>query len=87
MLSGRYVLHPTHFGKRCRERGLNVDDVKHAIERAQGCVPYAGRDSAEEGTNWRVTGPSVDGDTIAVGIEAYQVGQDQWALLITLFEV
>jgi hypothetical protein len=65
MRQGRYLVHPTHFGKRCRERGLSLNDVKHAVERATGCAPYAGREPTQEGTNWRVTGPSIDGDAIA----------------------
>lgn len=87
MRQGRYLVHPLHFGKRCRERGMNIEDVKHAIERAQGCAPYVGRDPTAEGTNWRVSGPSIDSGAIAVGVEAHQIGSDQWVLLITLFEV
>jgi hypothetical protein len=87
MRQGRYLLHASHFGKRCRERGLNIDDVKNAIEHASRCEPYVGRAPTMDGTNWRVTGPSVDGDTIAVGVEAFEDPQGRAVLLITLFEV
>lgn len=84
---GRYLLHEPHFGKRCRERGLNIDDVKHAIEHATSCTPYADRASTQDGTNWRVCGPSIDGPIVAVGVEAFEMAPDRFVLLITLFEV
>jgi hypothetical protein len=84
---GRYLLHEPHFGKRCRERGLNIDDVKNAIEHATRCDAYAGRAPTMDGTNWRVTGPSVDGEAVSVGVEAFTDPQGRAVLLITLFEV
>lgn len=87
MRQGRYLVHEPHFGKRCRERSLNVDDVRNAIEHARSCTPYAGREPTEGGSNWRVSGPSIDGDLIAVGVEACEVSADRFVLLITLFEV
>jgi len=75
-----------HFGKRCRERKLGLADVKHALARPSHIESYEGRDASQGGTNWRVTGPSIDGESIRVGVEAYEVRGAQWALIITLFK-
>lgn len=87
LAAGRYAVHEPHFGRRCRQRGLSIQDVKNAIKNATRCEPYADRSPTQDGTNWRVTGPNVDGDSIAVGVEAFETQPDRWVLLITLFEV
>lgn len=58
----------------------------NAIQRATRCEPYTDRQPSNDGSCWRVLGPSIDGSTIAVGVEAFLDG-DEWALLITVFEV
>jgi|GEM_PF-3368799 len=89
MRSRRYFLYEPHFPKRCAERQLNLDDVKNAIENLTKCEPYEGRAPTQGGTNWRVFGPSIDGDEIVVGVEAFEAENElgQCVLLITLFEV
>jgi hypothetical protein len=84
---GRYFPLEPHFGRRCEERGLGIDDVKHAIKKATRCESYQGRAPSNDGTNWRVLGPSIDGEPIAVGVEAFMGEDGRSALLITLFEV
>lgn len=80
-------MHEPHFSRRCAERALGLHDVKQAIANATSCTPYGGRQPTQAGTNWRIAGPCVDGNLIAVGVEAFEEAPDHFVLLLTLFEI
>jgi hypothetical protein len=82
---GRYLTHEPHFGKRCRERGISLVDAVNAIRNATACATYDGRAPSQDGTNWRVTGPCIEGTPITVGVEAFLDEQGRTVLLITVF--
>jgi len=85
MREGRYLTHEPHFGRRCRERTISLADAVNAIRNTTACTTYDGREPSQDGTNWRVTGPCIEGEPITVGVEAFLDEQGQMVLLITVF--
>jgi hypothetical protein len=83
--AGRYFAQEPHFSKRCRERGVQLDDWKHAIASAPACRPYADRAPTQGGSVWSVVGTDLDGDALTVSVEAFLDHLGQRALLITVF--
>lgn len=75
-----------HFDERCRERGLGLFDAEQAIEQGRSCEAYVGMPE-HYGTCWRIRGPSIDGDEIVVGVEAFTRGKKNTrvCILVTLF--
>jgi hypothetical protein len=82
--AGRHLVHAPHFSRRCLERKISLPDWKKAIRDARTCVPYTGRAPTCGGTNWRVTGPDIEGDDLTVGVEAFRDHLGKRALLITV---
>ena len=82
---GRYI--PSiHFGERLVERGFDMLDVLHAVERATRVTAYD-QDPQHGGTCWRVTGPDVDvGRRVAVGVECFLDRKRRRVVLITVME-
>jgi hypothetical protein len=81
---GRYLVLEPHFSRRCQQRGVTLPDWKRAIRLARACVQYGGRVATCGGTNWRVTGPDIEGDDLTIGVEAFRDQVGKRALLITV---
>lgn len=83
--AGRYV--PSgHFYDRLQERGIDIQDVFHAVESASKCLEYSGGVAQNGGTCWRVVGKNVDRDkAIAVGVEAFLDKKKRRCILCTVF--
>lgn len=64
---------------------MTQPDWKKAIREAISCKPHSGRTPTCGGTNWRVTGPDIDGDELTVAVEAFKDHLGQRTLLITVF--
>jgi len=84
LASGRYVP-SVHIRDRLRERDINMDDVFNAIDSATGCQPYDRNPPEHQGTCWRVTGPTVDGESVAIGVEAFLDKKRRRCMLCTVF--
>ena len=80
---GRFITHP-HIQERFVERRISLWELKQAVRAATSCAPYQRKPTAG-GTNWRVTGKTRDGETLAVGAEAFVDHLGRRALLITVF--
>jgi hypothetical protein len=83
--AGRYLVHEPHFSRRCAQRNVSLPDWKKAVREACSCEPYSDRTPTCGGTNWRVTGPDIEGDDLTVGVEAFRDRGGNRALLITVF--
>jgi hypothetical protein len=85
--AGRYILSRHFRGERLLERGLSMDDFFAAIERATEVVPYDRREPVNGGTCWRVFGPSLSGDALAVGVEAFFDRKRRRIVVCTIFVI
>src|SRR5450759_3715790 len=70
MAAGRYIPDP-HFEKRCRQRHYSIFDAKRIAATARVCAPYPEATILAGGTAWRLTGMDSDGDSAALGVEAF----------------
>lgn len=81
--SGRYTP-SVHMRERLMERKLDMEDVFHVVDTAAACRSYD-RVADHAGTCWRVTGPTVDGEMVAIGVEAYLDKKRRRCILCTIF--
>ncbi len=84
IVAGRYLVHP-HFAKRCSDRNVGHREWKHAISKATSCTTYRDRAPSNDGTQWRVIGPDLDGDDLTLGCEAFEDHLGRRVLLMTVF--
>ena len=77
-----------HFQDRMKERGILFPDALNALKKARSCTPYLSiGGAAHGGTEWRVTGPSLDDDEptdIVIGVEAGTNEQSRYMWLVTV---
>ena len=81
---GRYIP-TTHFGQRLWERNLQIGDVKRAVSKGISCLPYLQGKPTQDGTCWRVTGPTYQDGDVAVGVEAFKDHLGKRIVLCTVF--
>lgn len=85
--AGRTVL-SRHFRlDRLEQRGLTMDDLHYAIEQATGIEPYERRSPVNGGTCWRVLGPSLDAEELAIGVETFLDKKRRRVVICTIFVV
>lgn len=65
-------------------RKLDMEDVFQVVATAAACRAYE-RVADHDGTCWRVTGPTVDGELVAIGVEAYLDKKRRRCILCTIF--
>lgn len=74
-----------HVRDRLRERGLSMDDLRHAVAHPRKVEPYS-RMPQHGGTCWRLYGRDLDDEQeVGVGFEAYMDERGRWAVLCTIF--
>src|SRR5689334_17106291 len=69
MRTGRYFP-SVHFRRRLELRHVTMADVRNAIAQAAAAVPHD-CPSQHQGTCWRILGEDLEGDPLAVAVEAY----------------
>jgi hypothetical protein len=60
-----------HCEDRYRDRRISQRDVRNAIASASHCAAYEDGTPETGGTCWRIEGPTLDEEDLAVGVEAY----------------
>ena len=90
MKAKRYIVATSHMAQRTGQRGIGLDDVLNAVEKASACDPYPAMQE-HGGTCWRVAGPALDetpkkkATVISVGIEAFEDERGEMVVLVTVF--
>lgn len=68
-----------------QQRRITIYDIEHAIRNATSIEPYAGTRDTKETSSWRLRGPSVDADAIAVGVQVTRSDRGQFVVILTVF--
>jgi hypothetical protein len=68
------------------QRRITVHDLEHAVWRANEIQPYSGGFHDDEtSSSWRVTGPTLEGRRLSVGVQLTRKHTGEIVVVVTVF--